>query len=127
MCPSFQIIDNETKEAAVVDPIKPDAVMQAVEEARVNLSSVLTTHHHWDHAGGNDKLVKICNKGELLKVYGGDERINAMTNKVTNDDKFSIGNLSVRCISTPGHTSGHICYYVEAPNEKRALFSGILV
>lgn len=101
--------------------------MEAVEEAGVNLTSVLTTHHHWDHSGGNEELVKICNKGELLKVYGGDERINAMTNKITEDDKISIGNLSVRCISTPGHTSGHICYYVEAPDKKRALFSGILV
>lgn len=40
-------MDETTKEAAIVDPVEPKTVLAAVEEAGVNLTTVLTTHHHW--------------------------------------------------------------------------------
>lgn len=102
----------------------PESVLAAVAEAKVNLTQVLTTHHHWDHAGGNEKLVKAF-QGPALTVYGGDDRIGAMTQKVGHGDSFSIGNLSVRCLFTPCHTTGHICYFVEGSDEgDKAVFTG---
>lgn len=59
-----------------------------------------------------------------MVVYGGDERIGALTNLVKDDDQFQIGKLNVKCLFTPCHTSGHICYYIEAPNGERAVFTG---
>jgi hydroxyacylglutathione hydrolase len=84
--------------------VNPESVLAAVKAENVQLKSVLTTHHHWDHAGGNEKLVESF--GEKLTVYGGDDRIGAMTNKVGQDDTFKIGNLDVRCLFTPCHTTG---------------------
>ena len=40
-----------------------------------------------DHAGGNEKLSELS-KG--LTFYGGDERIGALTNKVTEGDTFQV-------------------------------------
>ncbi|XP_051161559.1 hydroxyacylglutathione hydrolase, mitochondrial isoform X1 [Leptopilina boulardi] len=117
----YLIIDEVSKEAAIVDPVDPDTVVSAVKEHSVNLTKVLTTHHHWDHAGGNEKLFKMVNN---LKVYGGDERIGALTNKVKHGDKIDIGNLNVKCLFTPCHTSGHICYYVTGDEEAPAVFTG---
>ena len=49
----------------------------------------MTTHHHWDHAGGNEKL--IAKLGETkVPVYGGDDRIGALTEKVKHDDIFKV-------------------------------------
>lgn len=62
----YLIIDNSTKEAAIVDPVDPDSVLQAVKDEEVNLTKILTTHHHWDHAGGNEKLVK---KFQIHKIW----------------------------------------------------------
>lgn len=118
----MQIIDEASKEAAIVDPVDPSSVVSAVKEHGVNLTKVLTTHHHWDHAGGNEKLFKMVNN---LKVYGGDDRIDALTNKVTEGDKFDIGSLKVKCLFTPCHTSGHICYYVTGDGDTPAVFTGI--
>lgn len=101
----YLIICNATKEAAIVDPVNPETVLEAVKNENVVLKSVLTTHHHWDHAGGNEKLVSLF-KGDPLIVYGGDERIGALTNKVNQDDTFKIGNLNVKCYFTPCHTTG---------------------
>lgn len=122
----FQIIDKATNAAAIVDPVEPDRVLDAVKEHGVKLKAVLTTHHHWDHAGGNEKLVAKFGEtsSDHLKVYGGDERIGAMTVKVSQDDTFSIGELKVRCLFTPCHTTGHICYYVEAPGGEKCVFTG---
>ncbi|KAL8590650.1 hypothetical protein ACOMHN_067810, partial [Nucella lapillus] len=118
----YLLIDQATKQCAVVDPVDPDKVMKAVKEAGVKLTSVLTTHHHWDHAGGNEKLVEKAGK---LPVYGGDDRIGALTNKVTDNDTFKVGSLEVKCLFTPCHTNGHICYFVTGESgQQPAVFTG---
>lgn len=121
---TIQIVDKETNSAAIVDPVDPDRVLEAVKAHNVNLTTVLTTHHHWDHAGGNEDLVKKCTSA--LKVYGGDDRIGALTNKVGQDDVINIGSLKIRCLFTPCHTTGHICYFVEAPSGEKTVFTGIV-
>nr|KAF6366289.1 hydroxyacylglutathione hydrolase [Pipistrellus kuhlii] len=79
-----------------------------------------------DHAGGNEKLVKLQ---PGLKVYGGDERIGALTHKITHLSTLQVGSLNVKCLSTPCHTSGHICYYVSKPgsSEPSAVFTESLL
>lgn len=61
-----------------------------------------------------------------LAVYGGDDRIDALTQKVTHGDEFKVGELSVRCLFTPCHTKGHICYFVQGPDASvaPAVFTG---
>ena len=44
---TFQLVDDKSKEAAIVDPVEPKTVLAAVEEAGVKLTTILTTHHHW--------------------------------------------------------------------------------
>ncbi|XP_034480444.1 hydroxyacylglutathione hydrolase, mitochondrial isoform X2 [Drosophila innubila] len=121
----YLIVDNKTREAAVVDPVDPELVIKTVQAENLTLNKVLTTHHHWDHAGGNEKLVKLWTGGKL-DVYGGDDRIGAMNHKVCQDDTFKIGDLNVRCLSTPCHTSGHICYHVTTSSgtNEGAVFTG---
>lgn len=104
-----------------MDPVDPDSVTTAVTQNDVKLTKVLTTHHHWDHAGGNAKLLKTYTG---LPVYGGDDRIEAINHKVTHNDTFNIGNLSVKCLSTPCHTRGHICYYVTGEGHPPSVFTG---
>ncbi|XP_060757600.1 hydroxyacylglutathione hydrolase, mitochondrial [Neoarius graeffei] len=119
----YLLIDEATKEAAIVDPVEPAKVVEAVKKHGVTLKSILTTHHHWDHAGGNEKMVKLV---PGLTVYGGDDRIGALTKKVTHYNTFKVGSLNVKCLFTPCHTSGHICYFVtsEKGSETPAVFTG---
>ncbi|XP_026728931.1 hydroxyacylglutathione hydrolase, mitochondrial isoform X2 [Trichoplusia ni] len=110
----YLLIDKRTNQAAIIDPVEPETVLRAVCEHGVNLTTVLTTHHHWDHAGGNQELVK---KIPNIEVYGGDDRIGALTKKVEHNTIFNIGNMVVQCLFTPCHTAGHICYFVTTPDE----------
>ncbi|XP_004558407.3 hydroxyacylglutathione hydrolase, mitochondrial isoform X1 [Maylandia zebra] len=119
----YLLIDVDSREAAVVDPVEPIKVVEAVRKHGVKLTTVLTTHHHWDHAGGNEKMLKLM---PGLKVYGGDDRVDAITKKVSHSNAFKVGSLHVKCLSTPCHTTGHICYYVTKENstEPPAVFTG---
>lgn len=117
----YLVVDETTNEAAVVDPVEPDKVVAAVAEYGVKLSTILTTHHHWDHAGGNNDLVK---KVDGLKVVGGDDRIGSLNCKVGHGDEFKVGSLTIKCLATPCHTTGHICYLVESDGEPAAVFTG---
>ncbi|XP_056144721.1 hydroxyacylglutathione hydrolase, mitochondrial isoform X4 [Lampris incognitus] len=119
----YLLIDADTKEAAVVDPVEPVKVVEAVRKHGVRLTTVLTTHHHWDHAGGNEKMVRLM---PGLRVYGGDDRVDALTKKVSHSNSFKVGSLSVKCLFTPCHTTGHICYFVTKENgtDPPAVFTG---
>ncbi|XP_060085813.1 hydroxyacylglutathione hydrolase, mitochondrial-like [Ylistrum balloti] len=118
----YLIIDQATKECACVDPVEPEKVLNAVKEMGVKLTTLMTTHHHWDHAGGNKELVSKCPQ---LSVFGGDKQIDGLKENVVHGDEFKIGQLNVRCLHTPCHTTGHICYYVTAgEGEDPAVFTG---
>jgi len=121
---SFLIVDEQNKVALAVDPAGPQEMLDAASKEGAKLISVLTTHHHGDHAGGNSALVKAISG---LKVYGGDERVEALTNKVSQGDHFEVGSLRVKVHFTPCHTSGHVLYEVSDKadvNGKIALFTG---
>eukprot|EP00112_Aurelia_sp_Birch-Aquarium-sp1_P017953 Seg4218.4 transcript_id=Seg4218.4/GoldUCD/mRNA.D3Y31 product="Hydroxyacylglutathione hydrolase mitochondrial" protein_id=Seg4218.4/GoldUCD/D3Y31 len=110
----YLLIDEKTNDAAIIDPVEPAKVLAAVREENVKLTTVLTTHHHWDHAGGNADL---CSKVDGLKVFGGDERIGALTDKVKHGDKLTVGSFNISCLFTPCHTTGHICYYIDGDGQ----------
>jgi len=60
-------------------------------------------------AGGNHKLAQMVKD---LEVYGAESGIGALNRRVKHQDKFKVGSLEVTALSTPCHTSGHVCYYV---------------
>lgn len=118
----YLLIDEASKEAAIIDPVEPSKVLQAVKEENLSLTTILTTHHHWDHAGGNEQLFKLM---PSLTVVGGDDRVGALTRKVTAGDKLTIGQLAIECLFTPCHTKGHICYFVTSAGDADPLvFTG---
>lgn len=121
---SYLIIDDGTKEAAVVDPVEPEKVLKVADEHGAAIKLVLTTHHHWDHASGNDKIKQLV---PGIKVYGGSiDNVRGCTDKVENGDKIQLGNdTSILALHTPCHTKGHISYYVTAKEaEDPAVFTG---
>ncbi|KAJ1917490.1 Cytoplasmic glyoxalase II [Mycoemilia scoparia] len=121
---SYIIIDDKTSEVAVVDPVEPKKVLKELESLNLtsHLKSVITTHHHADHSGGNRELNKL-HPG--LKFIGGDERIPALNAVVKDGDAFEIGSIKFKAIKTIGHTTGSITFYLEdESNNQRVVFTG---
>ncbi|GMI73200.1 GLYOXALASE 2-2 [Hibiscus trionum] len=121
---SYMVIDESTKEAAVVDPVEAEKVVEAANQHGVALKLVLTTHHHWDHAGGNDKIKQLV---PGIKVYGGSlDNVKGCTHQLENGDTLSLGSdLKILALHTPCHTKGHISYYISGKEgEDPAVFTG---
>jgi hydroxyacylglutathione hydrolase len=77
---------------------------------------VLTTHKHWDHAKGNEDMVK---EFEGIQIVGGEkDDVKACTHPVADGDKLEIGGMTIECMHTPCHTKGHTCYYVTSSDEE---------
>ncbi|XP_048817482.1 hydroxyacylglutathione hydrolase-like protein isoform X3 [Lagopus muta] len=119
----YLVIEESTRDAVAVDAAVPKRLLEIVRKEDVVLRAVLSTHHHWDHARGNEELVRLC---PGLRVYGADERIGALTHRVAPDEELTFGAIRVRCLFTPCHTSGHMCYFMweDGSPDAPALFSG---
>jgi hydroxyacylglutathione hydrolase len=108
----YLVIDTATNNAGVVDPVDPAAIQQAATDNNATITSILTTHSHWDHDGGNIKLVDQCST--ITAVYGGNgDGVKACTHEVGEGDEFFIGETKVQVLFTPCHTPGHVCYFVD--------------
>ncbi|KAJ3414800.1 hypothetical protein HDV05_006047 [Chytridiales sp. JEL 0842] len=112
------------KTCAAVDPAEPDKVLKAAEEKGWTVDTILTAtlDHHHDHSGGNEDIVKMLPAG--VPVYGGDDRIPAMTIKVTDKQTFKLGELEVTPLYTLCHTLGSVSYYVTDSKGNKAVFTG---
>ena len=116
----YLIVDDVSKKAAVVDGVEPETCLKAAEAAGANIIMALTTHHHFDHAGGNADLKK---RVEGIAIIGGEE-VQGMTKMVSDGEVLMLGNSEVRCVHTPAHTNGHTSYLVSSSDGSGALFTG---
>ncbi|CAH0491544.1 unnamed protein product [Peronospora farinosa] len=105
-----------------IDPVDAEKVYSRAKELQLVISLILTTHSHWDHAGGNRNLVGLIQEREnrQIPVLGGPgNAIEAQTQSVADGDVVKLGNLDVKVYFTPCHTRDHVLYHCQD-----ALFTG---
>lgn len=64
---AYLLVDDTSNKAAAVDPYDVPKVKAAVDKAGVQLVAAITTHHHFDHSGGNQVCVP-CQRRERTLV-----------------------------------------------------------
>src|SRR5579883_3231151 len=121
---AYLVVCSSTNEAAIVDPSEAAPVEQAVRAAKVELRAIWSTHHHWDHVGGNEELAKAFAPLEVLGHASDKGRIPGQTRFLESGESFWLGRLQVRTIHIPGHTLGAIAYVVTATGEAPVVFTG---
>ena len=120
----YILMDEDTKETAVIDPGGDvDDIQKAMEEMGCKVKFILLTHGHMDHTGGVDELAAVYNVPVALsemdeKMTLEDKRLYGILHKkaeinITEKVVFNIGSHEVKCIETPGHTPGGVCFLVD--------------
>lgn len=105
------IRDPDSGLVASIDAPETAAVKRALAEKGWTLTHILTTHHHADHTDGNLPLKGETNctiigpKAEAAKIPGIDKQVGE-------GDVFDFGSFKVHVFDTPGHTAGHITYWI---------------
>lgn len=108
-------------EAYVVDPGHSAPVFRYLEDNDLSLAGIFVTHHHPDHIGGIDELIKQY----PVPVYGPDSgRIKEITHPVSKDTLFEIAGYQWKVLEVPAHTRDHIAFYGESASQSPILFCG---
>lgn len=125
----FILADQETKEGVVVDPgADTERILAIVRAKGLTIRHVINTHGHFDHMGGNRRL--LAETGATLMIHAADEP--HLTKAASTATAYGIaaenspppgthladgqiirfGSHEIRVIHTPGHTPGGCCLYL---------------
>jgi hydroxyacylglutathione hydrolase len=105
------IRDPEADLTASIDAPDAMAVRAALAEKGWRLTHILTTHHHADHTAGNLALKRETGC-TITGPRGEAPRIPGLDKAVGEGDTIALGGFEVRVLDTPGHTIGHVSYWI---------------
>ena len=135
---TYIVYDENTKNGIIIDPgYKDEGILKSAADDGVNIKYIFITHCHYDHIAYMEQLREktkaILVSSENCSVNIGNPDINhsvtglgyALSAKksdiiLKDNEEFNMDGINIKCIYTPGHTNGGVCYLFN--NEK--LFSG---
>lgn len=109
-------------QAIVVDPGDARPVIEYLSRRKLNLHTILITHHHGDHVGGVSYLVDVFPDVQVVASHR--SAVKHVTKHVQHGEQFVLpefGALTLNILEIPGHTLDHIAFY-DAKNQR--LFCG---
>jgi hydroxyacylglutathione hydrolase len=113
-------IVHDAGEAVLVDTAyNAEMMLEILEARRLRLLGICLTHGHADHAEGIQQLVSRW----PVPVYLGTEDLTLLHWKPSEQQRATphigrtirVGRLTMKCLTTPGHTPGGVCYRLEMP------------
>lgn len=117
---AYILTDTSTDISAIVDASEAEPILLYCQENNIKPQFIFTTHHHFDHVGGNEELKEKFN----LKIVAPKIEAHLINNvdiTVSDGDEVWLGNSKITAISAPGHTLGHVLWYCK---DDKVLFTG---
>ena len=106
----FLVHDPVSGATATIDTPEVAPINAALAEKGWTLTHILNTHHHFDHAGGNEAL-KAKWGATVVGAAIDAQRIPGIDVQVADSEDFEFGSTHAKVLEVPGHTSGHIAFY----------------
>lgn len=121
---AYMVVDENTREAVIIDPANPPEALPVLKDAikndKLNLVSIINTHHHHDHAGGN---IEVRDAFDPKPPIWAGKDSEGVTFTPSHGEKLKIGGIQVTSLHTPCHTQDSICWFMEQDGH-RAVFTG---
>jgi hydroxyacylglutathione hydrolase len=110
-------------EAAIIDPLRETEPYTALAEKRnARIKYVFETHFHADFVSGH---IDLARKSGATIIYGPTAETGYDTLVAKDGQVFTLGNIKIKVLHTPGHTLESSCYLLIDENDKdHAVFTG---
>ncbi|SFS19363.1 hydroxyacylglutathione hydrolase [Yoonia litorea] len=106
---AYLVHNEETGETALVDAPEAAPIQAALDARGWTLTDILITHHHGDHVDGVDELRKGA---RVIGAAADASRLPPLDRKVSEGDILEVVGCSTHVFDVPGHTIGHIAFYM---------------
>ena len=107
--------DAATGFTAVVDPAELAPIENAIAEAGGRLDMILLTHHHEDHIAAVEPLRQHY-RAAVVGAEPDAHRLPKLDLALQEGQHVELGDAHARVIDTPGHTIGHIAFFIASGN-----------
>lgn len=115
--------------AVLIDPGgEIDRVMQTAEAIDAKIEAILITHGHIDHIGGLHEAIAAT--GAPVWLHPDDNWLYEQPlfgmpavglpkdpTYITDEDTIEVAGMSFRVLHTPGHSPGHVCFWIDGLDE----------
>ncbi len=110
-------------EAAIIDPLRDiDEYLQLANERKARIKYIFETHFHADFVSGHIDLSKAT---EAPIVYGPGTQTKFPVHVAKDGEIFTIGDIRIEVLHTPGHTLESTCYLLkDAAGKDHCVFTG---
>jgi glyoxylase-like metal-dependent hydrolase (beta-lactamase superfamily II) len=117
----------QTRQAVVIDPGGDgESILALLEEHKFALKTVINTHGHFDHIGGNRVLVEksgaelLLHEADLPLLQGASRHAASFgcraidpspepTRFLKDGDRIEVGTIVLDVLHVPGHSPGSVC------------------
>ncbi len=131
---TYVLWDNESKEAAIIDPgvstkSEQDVVIGFISTLDLNIKYMINTHCHIDHILGckflkekynpvfyvpEEDIILLDNAQQQAQMFDIImDKVPVPDQLISETTKLSLGNSPIKFLFTPGHTKGEYCLYFE--------------
>ena len=133
----FFLYQEDSKKVVLIDPADQGKyIHDKLASVGFEVAVIFLTHGHFDHFLGADEIRKLTGAKiyapEADKVLLDDGYVNLSAQwarpqtlkadeYIRDGEEFSFEGVSFKCIATPGHTIGSMCFYLE---DDKILVSG---
>ena len=110
-------------EVAIIDPLREtEPYITRAKKSGAKIKYIFETHFHADFVSGHIDLAK---KTGATIVYGPNAATSYDKYQAKDQEEFTLGDVTIKVIHTPGHTLESCCYLLKDEHDKNyALFTG---
>ncbi|KAG0673633.1 Cytoplasmic glyoxalase II [Pichia californica] len=120
----YILTDESSNKSWIIDPAFPNDIEEyLLKKNKSDIVSIVNTHHHNDHSGGNKYLSTTIFKN--IPIIAGHDSPGVSYTPSDNEIIQLGDNIEVTAIHTPCHTQDSICYYaVDKKTKQKCVFTG---
>lgn len=119
----WAIAPHHSDELCLIDPGSAEPALQLATDLQRSIRYILITHCHADHIGGVAELmqhgdIQLFTPAHEAYAWQMPQQSLAQHHDVSKQhiDDIVIGRIRIQVLQIPGHTQGHIGYWLKAPD-----------